>query len=69
MWKKLNPKKLDDPNVQKELSIRFAKLQAACTKYQQLGDPKDLTKLKECFEEIADANEGLNNLYKTLLKK
>ncbi len=69
VWQAIDLKKLENPNVKKELNVRFAKLQAVCAKYQQLGDPKDLTKLKDCFEEFADANEALNNLIKTLLKK
>ncbi|MCH7948241.1 MAG: hypothetical protein IIC66_10635, partial [candidate division Zixibacteria bacterium] len=47
MWKKLDPKKLEDPKVKKEIDVKFAKIQAVCLEYQQLSDPKDLKKLKE----------------------
>ena len=69
MWKKLDPKKLEDPKVKKEIDVKFAKIQAVCLEYQQLSDPKDLKKLEELLVKSADANEDLNNLIKTLLKE
>lgn len=74
MWKKLDPKKLDDPNVQREIGVRLARLKHACVKYDQFirtesVEPKNLTKMKEAFEEFEDANEDYNNFRETLFKK
>ena len=73
MWKKLDPKKLDDPNVQKEIGIRLARLKSAwekCNQFSQSASdkPKDLAKLTEARKEFEVADKEYNDLRETLFK-